>query len=165
LSASFEGITDVSSPEGYTFYDNGVMGPWKVYGNVYIVYAGSVKIYLANPYPYGIYACMLQNGDTSLSYIERTFQGIVPGASLYVSFWITTREGFDGPLKFSVYLNSELVFSEPPTTYGWKQVNTTIFMPNVTYLTLRFEITKLTQGDRDMGINGIIIHQGQGTSQ
>jgi hypothetical protein len=84
------------------FFDTSVgqMGQWRVHRQVYLVRSGNR--FFNRPYPYGLnYACMLQTGDpyfdsrftavSDMSYIERTFANIVPGASYYVSFWTSLR--------------------------------------------------------------------------
>jgi hypothetical protein len=174
--ANFESIEVIPSGEyrRYRTYYNttvGVMGPWNVHGQVYLVHSGGqIDIGSSSPYPYGlIYGCLFQTGDRDYfnnyddvltTYIERTFNNVVPGTSFHVSFWITLRSDFSNtpPSTFKVYLNSEMVYSGPPTSHVWELMNTTTFITNVPYLTLRFEITSMDTGNRNMGINGIIIH-------
>jgi hypothetical protein len=152
------------------------MGLWNVYGQVYLVYSGhgSVDFGSAASYPYGLkYGCLLQTGGgeglnklPDVTYIERTFQNIVSGAPYYVSFWIRLRSlgggAFLPPSKFTVYLNSDIVYSGHSRCLStvWQQAYTNNFTTNVTHFKLRFEITKSDQQNRNMGINGIIIHQG-----
>jgi hypothetical protein len=173
LPANFDNISVITDGEwkGYHNESVGVMGPWNVHGQVYLVHSGSsdINIGSSSPYPYGlIYGCLLQTGapghlfpyDIPTTYIERTFNN-VSGTSFYVSFWITLRSehsAFTPPSTFKVYLNSEMVYSGPPTSYVWELMNTTTFITNGTNLTLRFEITKTDSVDRGLGINGIIIH-------
>jgi hypothetical protein len=175
LPANFESIFVIANGEYKTYYNEGVgvMGPWNVHGYVTLVHSGSyyINIGSSSPYPYGfIYGCLLQTGGPGAlsgpfpydiptpAYIERTFNNVVPGTSFYVSFWITLRSVSTPPSTFKVYLNSELVYSGPPTSYVWELMNTATFTTNVPYLTLRFEITKTDSEDKSMGINGIIIH-------
>mmetsp|Transcript_25047 Transcript_25047/g.24008 ORF Transcript_25047/g.24008 Transcript_25047/m.24008 type:complete len:424 (+) Transcript_25047:1-1272(+) len=169
MGANFENIielgegVDIGIEYYYSYFseDVGGMGPWNVHGDVLLVHSSSL-FFGSTPYPYGlIYGCLLKIIHPPTTYIERTFNNVVPGTSFYVSFWITLRWGnsaFTPPSTFKVYLNSEMVYSGPPTSYVWELMNTTTFITNGTYLTLRFEITKTDSDDRGLGINGIIIH-------
>jgi hypothetical protein len=156
------------------------MGPWATQRQVYLVRLADKKTDInaidigstsSNPYALN-FGCMLQTGGSEpspqLTYIEQTFRNIIPGVPYYVSFWMTIRStpspgNFPAPSKFSVYLNSKIVFSEPPTSYLWQQMNTSIIISNVAFLTLRFEATQQDSQDRSMGIVGIILHRELGT--
>jgi hypothetical protein len=171
--ANFEIISVITNGQHKHYFNEsvGIMGPWNVHGQVYLVISGSstINIGSSSPYPYGlIYGCFMQTGGfhdfftnpTPSTYIERTFNNVVSGTSFYVSFWITLRSGPSAPPQtFKVYLNSEMVYSGPPTSHVWELMNTTTYITNGTNLTLRFEITRNGfSDDRGLGINGIIIH-------
>jgi hypothetical protein len=159
--------------QGYQFFFNttvGQMGQWRVHRQVYLVRSGNR--FFDSPYPYGLnYACMLQTSmDHSftaipdMTYIERTFSNIVPGASYYVSFWTSLRGDYGtSPLNLYVYLNGATVYSVPPLNMVWTQAMTRNIIANSTSLTLRFVITKVDSVNRSVGITGIILYVGSGT--
>jgi hypothetical protein len=171
--ANFDNISVVPNGQYKTYFNDGVgvFGPWNFHGAVFLIPSSGSEVELgrSSPYPYGlIYGCLLETHDRATeTYIERTFNNVVPGTSFYVSFWITLRydsgaysyvESQKPSSTFKVYLNSEMVYSGPPTSYVWELMNTTTFITNGTNLTLRFEVTSMDTETRNMGINGIIIH-------
>ena len=116
-------------------------------GEVAIVRAGYRGFPATNPRGLG-YALWMQSiyciDSASPTTVTRTFATCVTGAYYYVTFWYVLRSGTASPQAFQITLDGTTVYSTPPASNTWIQVNTTHVVASSSLM--RLTIT-MTNGD------------------